>query len=570
MARLFDEHIIRSVKTLNGTWKFKTDPDDIGISACWYQGLTDGIHLTVPSVWNTEHGLLTYSGAAWYQKEFYTEGGCLRLVFEAVMTEGTVWLDGQCLGNHYGGFTEFSFIVPNVSAGKHILTVRVDNRFDEKSIPQAKVDWYHYGGITRDVSVEQLSGISILSYRMEYTLKESLSEAAVTFRLTLYNAGDSDLSTSYRIKLGDHTVISQPVMLQSGETVTVHTPSTLIKDISLWDTKNPVLYPLEITTDSDDLLDRVGFRKVEIRHQQILLNGKPIELRGVNRHEDHPDWGFAFPQKLMKKDLDLAFDLGCNTIRGSHYPNAKAFLDMLDEHGMLFWSEIPIWGCGFSETALTDPDVIARGLTMHEEMVEQYYNHPSIIIWGMHNEIRTDTASAIPMSQCYYRFLKENGGNRIVTYASYKPMEDICFAYCDMISINLYYGWYYGKKESWDQFAEQFRHRRNALGYENKPVVVSEFGAAALYGNHTFDNVPWSEEYQAELLEHCIALFHRDPMFQGCYVWQFCDIRTAEEVGLNRARGFNNKGILNEYRKPKTAYFTVRKAFRRIEENPKK
>ena len=322
-------------------------------------------------------------------------------------------------------------------------------------------------------------------------------------------------------------------------------------------------------TDSDDLMDRIGFRKIEVKDQKILLNGKTMELRGVNRHEEHPEFGFAFPRNLMKRDIDILFDLGCNTVRGSHYPNSKYFVDLLDERGLLFWSEIPIWGVGFSEEALGDPVVVARGLAMHREMVRDYYNHPSIIIWGMHNEIKSETQNAYEMTKCFAEFLRAEGGNRLLTHASNHPMNDICFEFSDIISLNMYYGWYdqlaVGGAPDWEGFLKNFRARREALGMRNKPVIMSEFGAGALYNFHNaFDHIRWSEEYQTDVLAHCLKLFHNDPMIAGFYIWQFCNVRTSLEAGRDRARTFNNKGILDEYRNPKHSYFEVKKLYERF------
>ena len=560
MARLFDEHIKRHTRSLNGAWKFKTDKEKRGRAENWFLGLSDAVTVNVPCVWNTEIGLLGYEGICWYEKSFYFEGE-LRLNFGGVMTECDVWLDGEYVGNHYGGFSEFSFIIPNVKPGEHRLTLMVDNSFNKQSIPQVKVDWYHYGGIVRDIEAEKLCGISILNHRFEYELSDSSSSATAYAKIDLYNANDEKTTSKITYTVGDNLIYEQTITLGAKDHLTVTSDKYTLEDIKLWGIGEANLYTVKIESETDDLIDRVGFRKVEVSPEGILLNGKLIEILGVNRHEEHPDFGFAFPSQLMKRDIDIIFDLGCNSIRGSHYPASRKFMDMVDEAGLLYWSEIPIWGWGFSPDALADPVIIERGLEMHREMIKYYYNHPSIIIWGMHNEIHTECEVAIPLTKKYYEFLKSNGGNRIVTYATDKPLNDLCLEYCDIICINKYFGWYEGDMFEWDKFIEKFRARRAALGMENKPVIMSEFGAAALYGQHTFDNVPSTEEYQASLLEHTLNLFHNDPMFCGTYIWQFCDIRTCLEAGLNRARGFNNKGILNEQRKPKAAYYKVKELY---------
>ncbi|MBE6701968.1 MAG: beta-glucuronidase [Ruminococcaceae bacterium] len=565
MNRLFDEHEKRAVRSLDGTWKFCADPQDEGEARGYAQGLPEGTHVTVPGVWNTELGLLDYEGVAWYEKRFFTEGGTLRFRFGAVMTEAKVYLDGEALGDHYGGFCQFDFVVRDVTPGYHVLTVRVDNRFDARSIPQKKVDWYHYGGITRSVSIERLQGICALYQQFDYTLSADLTAAVCHSTIELYNAAGRKSKTRLRLFVDGAEVFAADVFLQAGESKTLITPDFSLSDIRLWDVLAPQLYDLRVVTDTDDLIDRVGFRLVEAKEGKILLNGREIELRGINRHEDHPDWGMAFPQGLMKRDLDIVLNMGCNTVRGSHYPNSRAFLDMLDETGVLFWSEIPIWGCGFAPETLADPAVIERGLAMHREMARYYYNHPSIVIWGTHNEIRSDLPESVEMSKQYYEYLKANGGNRLVTFASNMVMDSICYAYCDVISLNVYIGWYGSKPlEAWGGFLDSFRHKRAELGMEHKAVVMSEFGGAAIYGHHTFDDLKGTEEYQAKLLAYCLELFHADPMIAGTYIWQFCDIRTAPQMGLDRARSYNNKGIVNEYRRPKMSYHAVKALYHRF------
>ncbi len=563
MPRLFEVSTKRRSECLDGFWRFQTDPQDRGECEGWYNGLPAGETCAVPSVWNCDLSLLQYEGAAFYQRELYTDGGTLRFCFEGVMTDATVWLDDMLIGSHCGGFCEFDCIVSHVAAGHHRLTVRADNRFHKTSIPQKNVDWYHYGGITRHVRVEQLHGVCVLNDQLHYDLELAVRRAHCHFVLELYNAEDHPVTAPLTACVGDRTVVEATVSLGAGERIEWRSPTFVLEDLRLWDVSDPYLYKIEISTQTDSLCDRTGFRTVEVCEGALLLNGRPIELRGVNRHEEHPDFGMAFPEALMKRDLDIIGDLGCNTVRGSHYPNAQSFVDMLDARGLLFWSEIPIWGWGFSLEALSDPAVIAHGLEMHREMVKYYFNHPSVIIWGMHNEIHTESPASLEMSKLYYTYLKQNGGGRIVTYATDKISKgDLCLSYCDVVSINAYHGWYSGNVESWGGFLQEIRDRLAEANVAHKPVIISEFGAAALYGQHTFDHIPWTEEYQADLLASCIELFHADPTVVGYYIWQFCDIRTCPQMGLNRARGFNNKGILNEHRKPKAAYHAVKALYR--------
>jgi len=563
MKRLFSEHLIRSVTDLCGPWTFRTDPEELGEQQQWHRSLPGGKTVIVPSVWNTELGLLNFEGCGWYEKRFFTPGGTLRFEFGSVMTAADVWLDGERIGSHYGGFSQFALIVPGVKPGTHTLTVRADSRVDSKSIPQRICDWFNYGGIAREVAVEVLEGVVILSQHLCYTLDGS--RARVSARLELLNADSRERTAPLSVTVGDLTVFEGNVTLSAGEKRLFETPEVTLSNVALWSPEEPRLYTVTAKTDTDDLIDRVGFRTIEVKDNEILLNGKKLSFRGVNRHEEHPDWGFAFPPALMKKDLDLLRELGCNTVRGSHYPQSRIFVDMLDEAGLLFWSEIPIWGVGFSEEALSDPDIVARGLEMHREMTHWYYNHPSIIIWGMHNEINTNFPCTHEMSRLYSAFLRQHGGNRLITHAASHPFADTGMEFDDIVCINLYHGWYGGDFTGWDRFVEDFRAHREAKGLADKPVIMSEFGAGALAGFHShFDSVRWSEEYQAELLAYCLELFHRTDYMRGFYLWQFCNIRTSPLLDLNRVRCFNNKGILDEHRNPKAAFFKVRELYRRF------
>ncbi len=559
MKRFITEHNKRRAVSLDGLWRFITDKEDAGITLGYQNGLpAEATSTYVPSVFASTPTLLGYEGVCWYERSVYIEKGSIRLHFGAVMTDCIVYLDGEEIGKHYGGFCEFEFLLENKVAGDHRLTVRVDNRFDAHSIPQEVVDWYHHGGITRSVTLEYLSGVSILKNHMHYTLSEDLSTAEVCFEVELFGAeaGESTLL----ISLENEVLCSMPVSVAVGEHKTVVTETVKVENIRLWDVGAPALYTLKTETETDDLFDRVGFRKIEAKGYQILLNGKPFVVKGINRHEEHPDLGFAFPEAMMGRDIEIIKDMGVNSIRGSHYPNARPFLDLLDESGISFWSEIPFWGVGFTAEAVADPIVVARGEEMMRDMVHYYYNHPSILIFGMHNEMPVSAESTLALTKKLYAYLKEKGGNRLVTYATCYPLEDICLAYTDLYCINDYHGWYRYDLPGTADYVQELHAHIEAQGLPARPMIMSEFGAAAIYGKRDFDTEIWSENYQAELLDFCIRLFLSDEKFAGCYIWHFADARTSFK-NLNRARGFNNKGVVNEYRKPKLAYDAVKKVY---------
>lgn len=569
MARLFDEHIKREVICLDGSWRSVTDSEDAGEKKGFSKGLPLAHTVIIPSVWNIEQGMLEYEGVVWYEKDFYTRGGTLRFCFGAVMTYAKVYLDGELLGDHYGGFCKFCFTKNEVSAGYHKLVVRVDNRFDKISIPHSVVDWYHYGGITRSVEVHRLEGITVLYSFLDYDLEND--SANCRLRVELFNASPENANDTITASINDRSVAQKQITLTPHETKTI-TLTFRIEKIKLWSENAPILYRLSTESTTDDLIDRVGFRKVRVEGRRVLINDTEIFLRGINRHEDHPEFGMAFPPLLMKRDLEIIEAMNCNAIRGSHYPNDPMFIDMLDERGILFWSEIPMWGPGYNSEVFSDPVFVKRAMDMHREMVREYYNHPSIIIWGIFNETDTTSEITAQFTKNCYDLLKEEGGGRLVTFATNKLNKDVCLKYCDIISMNIYVGWYDSEEKefaTWEGALSEMDRYFEETGVENKPLIMSEFGAAALYGYHTFDNLKWTEEYQAELIGKCLELFYGHPGYVGTYVWQFSDIRTAKEAGLNRARSYNNKGVLNEFRRPKLAYTTVKNIYKKFKESSK-
>ena len=285
MERTFDSHWIRQTLSLGGAWRFLRDPEDVGVKEGWQISLPAGETVSVPSLWNNEPGLLSYEGVAWYEKKFFFGGGTLRLCFDAVMTEAEVWLDGERLGSHYGGFTAFDFIAFDVERGEHRLSVRVDSRIGAQSIPQKRVDWFNFGGIAREARAERLEGVCILNAHLCYTLTEDLRSLKAYAELTLINASDEACESDVCVSLADDPLTVERIRLKGRERRVVKTATVTREDLRLWSPEDPYLYPLLIHTETDDLRDRVGFRRVEVKDGKILINGKKIELLGVNRHE---------------------------------------------------------------------------------------------------------------------------------------------------------------------------------------------------------------------------------------------------------------------------------------------
>ncbi len=551
------QHVLENIKkrkkiSLDGLWRFAAHDGD------FYRGIPDADEICVPSCWNCTPKYFSYEGVAWYETEIYAESENIRIIFEAVQNECEIYLDGKKIGYHYGGFTEFNIDAFGISKGMHKLCVRVDNTHnDTDTIPLSKCDWFHYGGIARSVYMVSLDGDYIDSFVVKYDLTDDLESAVLNVKAKIFSFEGKETKVSFRL---DGEVLAEKTVSISSEE-TIEFLDIKVDGIRLWDIGRGELYTATIETNCDSALENIGFRKIETRGRDIYLNNRKIKLRGINRHDEHPDWGFSIPSSLIKRDIDLIVDMGCNTIRGSHYPNSRFVLDYCDRKGILFWEEIPLWQANQTAETAGEPKIAERGETMLSEMIRRDIHRPCIILWGLHNEINTTCMEGYELTKRYRAAVEKLDKSRLIAFATSFPLEDICLSLCDVACVNAYLGWYDGKTSDWGAFTEKVRKKLRAENLEI-PFVMSEFGAGAIYGTHSFDKQIWSEEFQAELLSETLECFTENDDIAGTYVWQFSDVRSSKALELLRPRNFNNKGILNEYRHPKLAYSAVSRIYR--------
>ncbi len=564
MDRLFKRTNTIKYFKLDKLWDFAIDSEDKGIEEKWYEKFPEKFEkIPVPSCWNNTLGYFRYMGIAWYRTDFETEHDTVFLKFEAVANECDVYIDKKFIGHHYGGFTEFSFDALSVGKGKHEIVVRVNNKINlTDTIPHIRTDWYNYGGINRSVEICETSDCHIYNLDTSYTLNLKSGKAILRVDTSIWSK--NKVNDTVRIFVDGECVHEVP-FTSFGES-RFSSEDIELKDVEVWDTDNPRLYSVTLSFAGKDLTERTGFRKVECSGKDILLNGKKLILTGVCRHEQHPDWGFSMPFDLIKKDIDIIRELNCNTIRGSHYPNSKKTLDYCDEVGMLFWEEIPMWGnCEDWAESFKNEEFINKALTMHKEMVKRDINHPSIIFWGLHNEVDTTLEQTRILTKRMINEIRSLDNSRLITYASNKinPDEkgDACLDLADVASFNYYTAWYFNShEESFVDFVKRTRSYVNSVAGEI-PIIMSEFGGGAIKGVTAFEAQRWTENYQDEMLKEAIETYLGSGEICGTYIWQYCDINSQFELELTRPRGFNNKGILDEYRRPKMAFNTVKKLY---------
>ena len=354
--------------------------------------------------------------------------------------------------------------------------------------------------------------------------------------------------------------------LPEGESV-LHAEFAL-EDAQVWSPETPKLYTVKAVLnvggkEVDDLIDRFGFREIKMEGKHILLNKEPLRIRGLCRHEDHPHFGCALPYEAMMHDVLLLKDLGANSLRTAHYPNDELFLDLCDELGILVWEENHARGLSLEQ--MQNPNFEPQAEQVTREMVLSHYNHPSVYIWGILNECASDSEFG---KQCYekqFAIIRALDKTRPCSFASCKFKTDISFGLPDVVSYNIYPKWYHDTPVE-AYLNDLYTWVQTETEGRGKPFLVTEIGAGGIYGYRTPYASKWSEEYQQKALSEQLTGVLSHPDCSGVYIWQFSDIRISVEWWGGRPRTMNNKGVVDEYRRPKLCYETVKRIFREDKE----
>ena len=546
MTRNFREHALRPVESLDGLWTLTANEKTY---AAW-----------VPGVWETIPELTTWRGEAEYTRAvIIDEPGSLLLRFGGVSHTADVFFDGRPVAHHYNAYTAFDALIENAEAGEHTLTVRVDNSYSEKSTLHIPNDYETYGGITRPVELHRVKGAYI--ERMAFHATEDKAGRFTAHARVWVRALEDVTEGVVSLSVADGRA-EAAFTAHAGETVCVGADMP-VTDILRWDVLNARLYDLtaRLTLDGrpvDDLIDRVGFRTVKVEGEAILLNGRRLLLKGFNRHEEHGQFGSALSVEAMAADLQLALDTGANTIRTCHYPNDPRFLDLCDELGILVWEEHH--ARALPHEVMASPLFAEQTAACNEEMIAQHVNHPCIYVWGVLNECESETEFGREIYRRNLEHLRRLDPTRPVTFASCRYFKDICLDLVDIVSFNIYPGWYV--KEDSTAFVNRLIGWMEENGAANKPILISEIGAGGIAGYHDpFGQAKWSEERQAAIVAEQLKVVFDTPRLSGVYLWQFADVKVSEEWARARPKTMNNKGILDNWRRPKMAYAVVKKAF---------
>lgn len=575
----------RTSFSLNGKWNYLIDPYETGYYDYRYQPIdqnpnpgsgyfldqhpTDKTQLIeydfdkcptlmVPGDWNSQDDkLLYYEGTIWYRKVFsYKKADSNNRVFVhfgAANYETDVYLNGKKLGKHIGGFTPFDYEITSLlKEDKNSIVVKVDNKRKRDAVPTLNTDWWNYGGITRDVQIVEVPATFISDYKIQ--LKKGTANEISGF-----------------VKL-DGIQKSQTVKIEIPEikqTTTVTTDangyagiSLTVKNLSLWSPESPKLYDVTLSTSTDKIAERIGFRTIETRGTDILLNGKSIFLRGICIHEENSmRGGRAYSREDAQMLLGWAKELNCNYVRLAHYPHSENMTRVADEMGILVWEENPVYWTILWDNQPTF-DNAKQQLT---DLITRDKNRASVIFWSMANETPVSEART-----SFLRRLAEHARSlddtRLISAAlevhgnsnpNDKIVEDPFAEYVDIVNFNQYIGWYDGIPEKCD--------RTNWIIKYNKPVMISEFGADALQGLHGDALTRWTEEYQEDLYKRTLPMLSKIPQFRGVTPWILCDFRSPRRPLANIQDGWNRKGLIGQNGTKKKAFFVLQDFYKQKE-----
>ena len=564
----------RQTKDLSGKWDFRIDPRNQGLGKGWTKGFSKQQTISVPASWNEQFaGLRDYLGPAWYQRRFSrhpaAEGKRIFLRFGSVNYLAQVWLNGMKLGTHEGGHLPFVFEITRRLKKENLLVVRVEgflkpdrvppgnvpagplDSFNNNFNPPASFDFFPYCGIQRPVFLFTTPHESIEDVTVTTNINGKMGIVSVTAQAK--TSGPASLWVSVE-GFGWKTSIESP--LKSGKS----TDLLKVPDAKLWAPGSPNLYQLKVELKRngktiDQIRLPIGIRTIQVKGSRLLLNGKPIFLKGFGRHEDYAGTGRYLPPKALKKDYANMRWIGANSFRTTHYPYSDEDMDMADRLGFLVIGETPAVGLFFKKEGLSKRLKLCRQFT--KDMIERDKNHPCVVMWSLANEPYSHRPAAKAFFKNLAGLARSLDKTRPITLVSYLGVSEESFEFLDAVCVNRYYGWY-TEPGDLDKAIPRLSQDLDELYRKfKKPVLVTEFGADAIPGSHADPPTMFSVEYQAEMIERYIGVIRRKPYVVGAHVWNLSDFKTAQAT--HRPNGMNYKGVFTRDRKPKLAAFVLRK-----------
>jgi beta-glucuronidase len=586
----------REVRDLNGIWDFRLDADDQGVAAGWFQTPWTGptFAMPVPASYNdltTDAAVRDHVGPVWYRRTFFCPDAWrakqVSLRFGAAAHAARVWLNGQALCAHQGGFLPFE--APAGSAlkfgpeGENILIVRLDNRLDWTTLPPGEInevrpgaggetsrrqiyfhDFFNYAGLHRPVRliVRPRGGIEDIQTRVtragvEARLAVQVSSLRPAFRATLLHAEGSVAAIAHGSTQAELSVAAP----------------------HWWSPAHPYLYSLrlELFDPAGQLVDvyrlPLGLRTIRVERDTFLLNEQPFYFTGFGRHEDSDLRGKGADAAVDQRDMNLLKWIGANSIRTSHYPCSEEFLRLADREGLAVIGECPAVGLfKFDEqenptTPIFCAERAGEALRRHHldtvrDMIARDRNHACVLMWSLGNEAATNEVSGVAHFTEVAQLARRLDGTRPLTIVECNyPRHSKIGHLVDVIAVNRYFGWYLDVGDltaiagRLSAELEEWRRRWP------KPILLSEYGADTIAGLHKLPAVMFSEEFQVEYVKACNDVLDRHPYVVGEHVWAFADFATKQ--GITRIDG-NRKGVFTRQRQPKAVAHYLRQRWQAL------
>lgn len=517
----------RQYTLLNGKWNAIIDPYQQGRKTAIYRNraLKDkadfkeyafegGLRLNVPSDWNSQiPELKYYEGTMWYARKFEINKKSdenLFLYFGAVNYRCRVYLNGTLIGSHEGGFTPFQFNVTNVvKEGGNFLAVEVDNTRTADAIPALSFDWWNYGGITRDVMLVHTPKNYIRDYFIQLDKYDS-DRVHAEVQLSAQNAGQLVKIEIPELKIANKVFTDGTGLAKA---------TFRVRNLERWSPQAPKLYQVIVSSEVDEVKENIGFRNLYVKNTQIYLNDSPVFMKSIGLHEEISQrQGRAYSEQDAIALLSEAKGLGVNMIRLAHYPQNEYIVRLAEQMGLMLWEEIPVWqGIDFKDSSTR-----LKAQRMYTEMLLRDRNRCALTFWGVANET-APSESRNAFLKSLVELCHKMDTTRLITAAFDLPklnsetnafeMEDDFIENLDVVSINKYMGWYH----RWPMSPSEIRWNV-AL---DKPLIFSEFGGEALYGQSGDSTVTssWSEEYQEKLYKDNLEMFKYIPNLAGISPW---------------------------------------------------
>lgn len=555
--------LVAVAMSLDGLWDFSLEKDK-SLERVQMPDFKANDKMVVPGAWDAMSRYYNQRGTGCYRRTFELEHGVSNafLVVDGFCLRSKYWIDGREIGFSVFPWSKVEFETGPLAAGRHEIAAAVDSMVDKKKTKlfRNSYDYYAFGGFHHGIRLETIDAPD--EVRKLAVRTRDYESGLVEVEAIYAKEGPEDFTANVAFDDGD----AKPAEFR-GRRAMLRVPNP-----TLWSPEHPNLHTVSVETLRSKVSARFGIRQVGTANRRITLNGKPIYLRGANRHEAHFEFGVTTPKQLMYEDIQNVKDLGGNFIRGAHYAQCDDFLSLCDELGVMVWEESLSWGNDDSQFR----DQEFRDLQKEQTrlMVRNSINHPCIIISAFLNEPKSNSKECASLIEELVDTIRAEDTGHLVTFACVDGECRISNTNIDILAYNAYPGWYVFRMEngSVDELRDNIRkcHEYNVRCLreryrDDRPIIISETGVKADYGVHDpRGKAQYSEEFQDEYERLMLEEIFKMDEIAGIAIWQLTDAKTLTRVSnkmILRSYGVNTGGLYDLYRRPKLVVETVRRLF---------